>query len=243
MNAIEIVDPFENVELDRAMLSFVDENLIPIYRLYAPLVPCLTYGAHQVPESELVIALERMSMPLVQRPTGGLEAIHLPSDLLYSIAIPRDHSIAKIDVVDAFRSLQTPVAQAFESIGLRVEFDASRYASGSGRTKRFCFLYQQVDALMVEGRKCVGGAILKGSGGLLLEGTISLSIDYQMLERVFSFRGRAFLERLEKRACGLNEIFPKTPLEKLRLTLLHTLSKQFDLFFQRVYKSDLLLKR
>ncbi len=125
-------------------------------------------------------------VPVLRRLTGGTGVAH-HGDLAVSLALPRNHPWAA-SVVGLYRIFLDVVAPALRSLGGSVRRPQEERHASRVRSP-ICFEDQLADTLLVDGRKAVGCAQTRRSGGVLIHAAVLLGVDTELYARAFAVAG------------------------------------------------------
>ena len=162
-----------NMALDEAILEAVQKDQAPpTLRFYAWNPPCLSLGyAQSVVDADLV-AIEEMGWDLVRRPTGGKAILHT-DEITYSISAPTDHPLFVNGVLPSYKRISLALIAGLENMGLEPVLNTADPPSQSNGNP-VCFQNPGAFEITVAGKKLVGSAQLRRSGGVLQHGSIPL---------------------------------------------------------------------
>jgi lipoyl(octanoyl) transferase len=165
-----------NMAVDDALLmsAAADESL-PTLRLYGWSPPCLSLGYGQKASDADLDRIEAHGWTVVRRPTGGRAILHT-DELTYSVALPPEHPLAGVEIVESYRQISQALIQALVNLGAqprsqRANKDALRNAGA------ICFEIPSHYEITVDGRKLIGSAQVRRRGGVLQHGSLPLEGD------------------------------------------------------------------
>jgi len=154
-----------NMAVDQLVLSGLHEAAV--LRFYHWNEPAVTFGYFD----ELEVAKEKFGeedLTYVRRWTGGGVVDHRV-DLTYTLAIPRDHLLAKLRGAESYRVIHEAVVTALRDCGV----EAKVIAADSGNESAACFenpvAYDVVDG---QGNKLAGAGQRRTRWGLLHQGSV-----------------------------------------------------------------------
>ncbi len=161
--------------VDEAIWHGVAEGRVPpTLRLYAWEPPCLSLGRHQSADEVDRDALAAAGYGLVRRPTGGRAILHI-DELTYSVAAPLTDPRVRGDVLTSCRRISEGLLAALTLLGVR---DAvAQEQKPPAPTGPVCFETPGEFEIVVDGRKLVGSAQMRGRGALLQHGALPLTGD------------------------------------------------------------------
>ena len=169
-----------NMAVDAAILAAVSagaapERQPPTLRLYGWMPPCLSLGYGQHAREADADRLAARGWGIVRRPTGGRAILHA-DELTYSVALPADHPLARISVVESYRQISAALLAALEVLGAHPHADRAAEDANAAPSP-VCFETPSHYEITVDGRKLVGSAQVRRREGLLQHGTLPLSGD------------------------------------------------------------------
>jgi len=165
-------DPAWNLALDEAIARSAGPH--PTVRLWRN-DRAVIVGRFQLAAAEVDLGLARAArIPVLRRFTGGGAVYHEPGNLNVSLVLARREPPLRerpdlVGLPAVYALLLAPLATAVERLGLAVE-----------RTER---------DLLVEGRKVSGVAAWLGRDQVLVHGTLLVSADLELLQRILDGPG------------------------------------------------------
>lgn len=195
-----------NMAVDEAILQAAGQNLVPpTLRLYAWDPPCLSLGYAQPFSDVNIPALEENGWDLARRPTGGRSVLHT-DELTYSIIAPNDEPIVKGGVLASYKRISKALLNALDILGLpaRADREYNLPLNGSRANDPICFKVPSNYEITVGGKKLIGSAQARRSGGVLQHGSLPLFGEITRIVQVLMFASdehrRTTAERLVKHA-------------------------------------------
>lgn len=167
-------DGATQMAVDRAVLECALKSGRPTFRVYRWKPFCISLGYHQSAEAIDFDACRRDRIDVVRRPTGGRAVFHA-EEVTYAAVIPEGHSFLGRSVGDAYNMIGKGLAEGIRKLGVPAELQRRSLDMRSHyRTlpSVSCFSAAAKHEVVVEGRKLVGSAQRKLSGGLLQHGSI-----------------------------------------------------------------------
>ncbi len=150
--------------IDEALLDDAARSQRASLRLYRWDPPTLSVGRNQSMED-----LVREGVPVVRRPTGG-QAVWHEHEVTYAVAAP----IALFGSLrGAYREIHGRLAIALRTLGVEAVLANAPAVRPSGRPAA-CFASSVGGEILVQGRKLVGSAQLRGGDAFLQHGSILL---------------------------------------------------------------------
>ncbi len=160
------------MDIDSQLLDAVTERYVPgVLRFYQCTPSCITYGKFQSAEDFDAPALERDSVDLVQRPSGGTAVFHGPNDLTYAFSCPIAHPIFGGSVEESSARIHEVIRSAFDWLGIPTSSVGHIPTSRSRSADCFATPGAQ-EVVDQEGRKLVGSAQTRNATTLLQHGII-----------------------------------------------------------------------
>ncbi len=174
----------------------------PSLRLYQWAVPTVSLGYNQPMRGDVDVArcLQR-GIPAIRRPTGGRALLH-HHELTYSLALPIPRGSR--GVLEDYRWISHCFLLALLRLGVAATLN--RGALTDEATGGVCFLSAARYELTVDGRKLMGSAQRRWSGGLLQHGSLLLDLDQVLWTTVFPEA-----KDLERRATALTWLLGRSP--------------------------------
>lgn len=165
-----------NMAADEAILEAVGAgDSLPTLRLYAWEPACLSLGFSQKVADADLIRMAARGWQMVRRPTGGKAILHT-DELTYSIALPPDHPLTTLSIVDSYREISSALMSALNLLGAAPHSER-RSDDAPKRPGAVCFEVPSHYEITVDGKKLVGSAQVRRKSGLLQHGTLPLTGD------------------------------------------------------------------
>jgi lipoate-protein ligase A len=162
-----------NMAVDEAILNAVGSGQQPpTLRLYAWDPACLSLGVSQLVSDADGAAIAAQRWDIVRRPTGGRAILHT-DELTYSLAVPADHELSKLDILSSYRKISTALIIALDVLGANPRSER-RTESAAKKPNAVCFETPSHYEITSGGRKLVGSAQMRRKAGLLQHGTLPL---------------------------------------------------------------------
>lgn len=212
---------FVNMAIDEAIaISVRDKRVPPTLRFYGWKEISISIGAFQKILSLNVPYCHLNNIPIVRRPTGGRAILH-GDELTYSFSSPNE-GLFSANLLGTYKVLSDAFFNAFKSIGLNVQRKLSR-PSGRDLTKSpLCFNSLSFGEIVIDGKKIIGSAQRRWEDGFLQQGSIPLSIDYEILRNVFFINSGDFGFK------GLKEILPNLSVLILKRKIKESFEELFN---------------
>ncbi|MBW4618478.1 MAG: lipoate--protein ligase family protein [Cyanosarcina radialis HA8281-LM2] len=152
----------------------------PTLRFYTWSPPAISLGYHQhrYPEFWQDLTWQGMPVELVRRPTGGRAVLH-QGDLTYAVVT----SGLKGSRLQVYETICEFLLQGWRRLGLELHYGTA----GRGYIDQpNCFgTATGADLVLADGTKFIGSAQLRRGDGILQHGSMRLTPDVNLLERVF----------------------------------------------------------
>jgi len=173
-----------NMALDEAAARSVAGGAQPVLRLYRWQPSTLSLGYHQDERTVDWARCRETGVDVTRRPTGGGGIYHDRwGDISYSIIVPT--SAVAGDLTASYRTLLTPIIQAFDRMGLEAKFsDRER----PGLWEPACYL-RPVDPahdVVADDRKISGNAQYRQRDVIIQHGSITYESDPRRHLSVFA---------------------------------------------------------
>ncbi len=161
--------------IDEAIWQGVAEGrVLPTLRLYAWEPPCLSLGRHQSADAVNQEALAAAGYGLVRRPTGGRAILHT-DELTYSVVAPLTDPHVRGDILTSCQRISQGLLAALALLGVTgATIHQQKLPAAVGPV---CFETPGEFEIIVEGRKLIGSAQMRGRGTLLQHGALPLTGD------------------------------------------------------------------
>ena len=167
----------QNMALDAELLEASVAHGDLYFRTYAWSRPTLSLGYFQKLAD---VAADSSRVDVVARFTGGGAILH-DRELTFSIAVPPEHPLAKLDVNDSYLELTRPLLFWLRGLGLAASFRGECPASKPAN----CFAGAACPDIVVNGKKIFGSAQRRKNGAILQHGSLLLDIDTELWKAVF----------------------------------------------------------
>jgi lipoate-protein ligase A len=167
----------ENMALDARLLEEACASGAFYLHSYAWQRPTLSLGYFQKLED---VAVDASRVDVVTRFTGGGAILH-DRELTFSLAVPPEHALSRLDVNDSYLELTRPLLFWLRGLGLQAEFRGECPSSKPAN----CFAGAACPDIVVKGKKIFGSAQRRKNGGILQHGSLLLDIDQELWTAVF----------------------------------------------------------
>ncbi len=161
--------------LDEALLIHTATHASPpTLRVYSWLKPTLSLGYSQ-PFSDVDSAqLSTLGWDCVRRPTGGRAILHI-DELTYSVTAAADDPLVSGSLMESYQRISSALQLALEILGVPTQAD-QKYSKSpdQGKTNPVCFETPSNYEITWNGKKMIGSAQARKSGGVLQHGSLPL---------------------------------------------------------------------
>ncbi|MBD3369821.1 hypothetical protein GF402_05595 [Candidatus Fermentibacteria bacterium] len=236
-----------NMAFDQLMMSRIDDGRLDlVLRIFGWSPPCVSLGKLQRLEEEVdPESVHRMGFHVVRRPTGGRAVLH-SSEITYSLAASRAHTLVRGSIEESLRRISRAIVEALEMSGLEVCSGPSPRSSGARRKPANpCFTsHAPWEITTPDGRKLVGSAQARTSSVFLEHGSIILRNQQPLLADLLP-RGveepvRVRVRKTLRRSCGgVLEMDPELDPEVVENNLLRSFQGALEHALPEVDVSEL----
>ena len=162
-----------NMAVDEAILNEVSAGQqLPTLRMYGWEPACLSIGISQAVNDADGAAIAAQRWDIVRRPTGGRAILHT-DEHTYTLSVPADHELAKLDIIGSYRKISTALIIALDMLGAHPQSER-RAEPAARKPNAVCFETPSHYEITSGGRKLVGSAQMRRKVGLLQHGTLPL---------------------------------------------------------------------
>ncbi|MCX6054946.1 MAG: biotin/lipoate A/B protein ligase family protein [Chloroflexi bacterium] len=177
-----------NMALDEAMLIFASQKKVPpTLRLYQWDPPTVSLGYGQPVKDVSLEAISQKGWQLVRRPTGGRAILHT-DEITYSITAPVDDPVVSGTLLDSYHRIAQALVLALSRLGLTANAD---HIYPQQQEKSFlnpiCFEVPSNYEITVFGKKLIGSAQARKSGGVLQHGSLPLWGDLTRITEILKY--------------------------------------------------------
>ena len=173
--------------IDEALLQLTVKNVsAPVLRLYAWEPGCLSLGFAQPFSDVDESALSDKGWDYVRRPTGGRAILHI-DELTYSICAPLDSPAVQGSLLESYRRLSGGLLEALIILGVDASAQKEYENSQLKPDHPVCFEVPSNYEITAKGKKLIGSAQSRKSGGVLQHGTLPLHGDITRINDVLKF--------------------------------------------------------
>lgn len=170
---------FMNMAIDESLLLNNDGKNV-ILRFFKWEFPSISIGTFQKITELNIDFIKEKNIPIVRRPTGG-KAVYHDDELTYSIIIPSNHPIYKLDILESYKLISEIFIESLKEYNI-----IAKLTKKSKDESGFCFSAQNYYEVSVDGKKIIGSAQRRKREGILQQGSIPFSIDYEVVKKIFN---------------------------------------------------------
>jgi lipoate-protein ligase A len=207
-------DGAANMARDRALLDAMEARLLageqapaPVLRFYSWSPACVSTGRHQLLDDAChADACIAEGVEIVQRPTGGRAVLH-DDEITYAIVASASGAFEGAGVERGAALIARALARGLASLGAPVDAVRGVAPSSPRGAREACFLSASRSELVLQGRKIVGSAQMKGRAAILQHGSIPLRFDVERQSRLLGTPA----DLLRRHAAGLDEAMGERP--------------------------------
>ena len=169
----------ENMAVDQALLEDSAQTGRAFLRLYRWTPSCLSFGRNEPALTRYDRAeIERRGISVVRRPTGGRAVWH-DGEVTYAVAAP----IATFgSLKDGYRVIHERLAAALRTLGVAASVAPAVRTAGVGAGA--CFASPVGGEVIVDRKKVVGSAQVRGGDAFLQHGSILLDGSQELVRSV-----------------------------------------------------------
>jgi lipoate-protein ligase A len=191
--------------IDEAIsISFSEGKVPSTLRLYKWSIPSFSVGSFQKLEPDWLAFLNKKSIPLVRRMTGGRALLH-DQELTYSFISSTRDPLFSGGIKGTFHAIANGLVAGLREIGVEAEIHAPGREERLGRSQNpLCFASTSWYEITVQGRKLIGSAQRRWVSHFLQHG--SLLIDKSDVENRFFSGNEIALSDLLPQRCGFDKL-------------------------------------
>jgi lipoate-protein ligase A len=209
----------ENMAFDETLLDFsIRNNHKALLRLYGWQNPTVTVGRNQNIENINLEYCKKHKIEITKRPTGG-RALYHNDELTYSFICAADFLKNGGSVINSYKEISNALVEGLKILNVELEYPEYKKVSCSGG---YCMSLATGSDLSYQGKKLVGSAQFRKNGYILQHGSIPLTIDFDIINKIF------FEQTDSSKITTLNEINPNIDID----TLCKCIKKGFENKFE-----------
>jgi len=181
--------PRWNMAVDEVLMeSSVNHNAPPTLRLYAWDPACLSLGYAQNYVEVDEIALSARGWDLVRRPTGGRAILHT-DEITYSVSGPLDYPTFRGSILESYKRIASALVNSLTILGVCVDMQEKKNSTiPSGASDAVCFEVASNYEITLDGKKLIGSAQSRRSGGFLQHGSLPLHGELDRIISIFIYQ-------------------------------------------------------
>lgn len=187
----DVRSPAMNMAIDEQLLKEAQHSVKPVLRIYGWDRPAVSIGFVQA-----YAAAPQKGYSIVRRPTGGGVVFH-DQDLTYTVVIPLEHRICKLDRVESYREIHNAVQSAFSRLGLNTDLTSDEIPKHVDRAFMQCFTTPTRYDVVGDGKKFAGSAQRRTREGILHQGSIDLKAAHGDRKMLVQYLIEAFQTELK----------------------------------------------
>ena len=189
-----------NMSVDEALLlSTTSEQFLPTIRLYDWQPACLSLGYAQPITDVNLNHLQKQGWTLVRRPTGGRAILHR-EEITYSITAPQDDPLVMGSLLESYKRISQVLLRALQLMGIEARADQEyQNLSAQQRREPICFEVPSNYEITANGKKLIGSAQARKSGGVLQHGSLPLGGDISVITSVLDYSSEEALVSAQKK--------------------------------------------
>jgi lipoate-protein ligase A len=177
-----------NMAVDETLMeSSVLHGESPTLRLFAWDPPCLSLGYAQKNQDVDETELEKRGWSLVRRPTGGRAILHT-DEITYSVTGPLDYPLFKDSILESYHRIARALTRSLANLGVPAtmnEMPSSR--EDHVDQEIVCFEVASNYEITFGGKKLIGSAQARRSGGFLQHGSLPLGGRLERITEVIKY--------------------------------------------------------
>jgi len=174
--------------VDEALMeSSVHHGESPTLRLYAWSPPCLSMGYAQNFQEADETELNKRGWYFVRRPTGGRAILHT-DEITYSVTGPLDYPLFKGSILESYRRISVALMSSLKNLGVSADMNETpRSRDTRGAHEVVCFEVASNYEITFDGKKLIGSAQARRSGGFLQHGSLPLTGRLERITEVIKY--------------------------------------------------------
>jgi lipoate-protein ligase A len=199
-----------NMSLDEAIAIAVRNDISPpTLRIYGWDQPSVSIGYFQRSGDLDVGCCHKNNIYIVRRPTGGRAVFH-SDEITYSFSVKTRTGLFSNGLFDSYKKISTALALALSKAGLSPEIRVNKSNPKSkmqisNNHNPLCFQTVSYGELSINNIKVIGSAQKRWTNGLLQQGSIPMTVDDDMVLRVFRRNG---MQTKKEPLIGLKQVMP-----------------------------------
>ncbi len=203
----KILDEKNGIEYDEKLFLQTPIEKLPITRVYSWNKPTITFGYFQNPEKIISLSVcQKLGIPIIRRITGGGIILH-DQDLSYSLVYPRNYFAKNMKVKEIYRKLTDFLFHFYKEIGLDNLSYSSDLEEKSQNTSLICYQSIESNDFIINKKKIGGCAMRINKEKILIQGTIPITINYDLYQEVYGISNKIKLNFMSVRELGVDYTF------------------------------------
>ncbi|WP_028842149.1 lipoate--protein ligase family protein [Thermodesulfovibrio yellowstonii] len=226
-------DPYLNMAIDESISFFVRQSrVLPTFRLYGWNKKAITIGEFQKIEEINQDFCLNHEIPIVRRPTGGKGILHY-DDFTYSFCCKKEGKF-RGNLFKTYEIISRIFLKAFSLVGISAEI---RKEKKSYNKSSLCFARSSFGEISFQNIKIIGSAQKRWVDGFLQQGTIPVTVDRDLLRRVFLCNPDE-----ADRVFGIKELFKDFDIEIFQEQIKKALKEEgFEIVVEPLQEEELVL--
>lgn len=224
---LETHDAYTNMAIDESiMLAIKDGEASPTLRFYRWKPSAVSIGTFQGMYDEVAVDFcKSQGIDYIRRITGGGAVYHdYNGEITYSILMPKNHPLAKTDIIESYKLLCGGIIKALEHLGINAEF-------------------KPINDVTVGNTKVSGNAMTRRHGCVLQHGTILLDLDVKRMFTILKVPEEKISDKMisdvKERVTSIRDILNReVTMDELRIALTYGFSEALNIELQTSKLSD-----
>ncbi|MFX1579760.1 MAG: biotin/lipoate A/B protein ligase family protein, partial [Promethearchaeota archaeon] len=205
---LQVHNAFMNMAIDEAiMLDIKEGRATPTLRLYRWNPSAVSIGTFQGMTDEVDVDFcDSKGIDYIRRITGGGAVYHdYEGEVTYSIIMPRNHKLARADILESYRILCGGIIKALEYLDIKGEF-------------------KPINDVNVDSKKVSGNAMTRRLGCVLQHGTVLLDLDVNLMFRILKVPQEKISDKMisdvKERVTSIRDILERdVTIDELKVAL------------------------
>jgi len=219
---LETHDAYTNMAIDEAiMLAIKEDSAPPTLRIYRWKPSAVSIGTFQGMHDEVAVDFcKSEGINYIRRITGGGAVYHdYNGEITYSILMPKNHPLAKTDIIESYKLLCGGIIKALDYLGINnAEF-------------------KPINDVTVGGKKVSGNAMTRRHGCVLQHGTTLLDLDVNRMFTILKVPQEKISDKMisdvKERVTSIQDILDRTvTINELREALTFGFSEALKIELQ-----------
>ncbi|MFW9834218.1 MAG: biotin/lipoate A/B protein ligase family protein [Candidatus Thorarchaeota archaeon] len=215
---LQVHTAFMNMAIDEAIMVAIKEGrATPTLRLYRWNPSAVSIGTFQGMTDEVDVDFcDSKGIDYIRRITGGGAVYHdYEGEVTYSIIMPRNHKLARTDILESYRNLCSGIIKALEYLDIQGEF-------------------KPINDVNVDGKKVSGNAMTRRLGCVLQHGTVLLDLDVNLMFRILKVPQEKISDKMisdvKERVTSIRDILGRdVSIDELKVALKNGFADALDI--------------